>query len=347
PGAGAALPAAAALLQANLSNTSGGAGGGGGGVGGVSSNLHGLSASRKTRSQSQMRTTRSVPLQELLAGVLDQRLVDDVAELTFLEELEIWNVYGTDWNLDHTDFSPFARLSRLRSLKMEALPPYMAFRIHRVMQEGVPYCKLRLVADNEMPPVIPAVAAAGGLALQDVQQQEAAVAAAAAAAGGSPAVAGGEGEGGVDPIGLGGPGLEFDLLGPLEIGFGGYQQQKLELQIRINRHRCHTQQRIRQLYTEPLHGSLLLSPRPRPSLHYDLRPTVLWYTALSCRTLIQPPPRPIKRPVNPEFLTTSGIDQLSVGGSVCAFVCVRVRYKQMANARLGKAPKEAVPIICV
>ncbi|GIM08757.1 hypothetical protein Vretimale_12767, partial [Volvox reticuliferus] len=80
--------------------------------------------------------------QELLAGVLDQRLVDDVAELTFLEELEIWNVYGTDWNLDHTDFSPFARLSRLRSLKMEALPPYMAFRIHRVMQEGVPYCKV-------------------------------------------------------------------------------------------------------------------------------------------------------------------------------------------------------------
>ncbi|GIL81173.1 hypothetical protein Vretifemale_10073 [Volvox reticuliferus] len=71
PGAGAALPAAAALLQANLSNTSGGAGGGGagggGGVGGVSSSLHGLSAvllGRKTRSQSQMRTTRSVPLQD-------------------------------------------------------------------------------------------------------------------------------------------------------------------------------------------------------------------------------------------------------------------------------------------
>ncbi|GIL50493.1 hypothetical protein Vafri_6679 [Volvox africanus] len=71
PGTGGALPAAAALLQANLSNTSGGAGGGGagggGGVGGVSSSLHGLSAvllGRKTRSQSQMRTTRSVPLQD-------------------------------------------------------------------------------------------------------------------------------------------------------------------------------------------------------------------------------------------------------------------------------------------
>ncbi|GIL50485.1 hypothetical protein Vafri_6677 [Volvox africanus] len=89
--------------------------------------------------------------QDLLAGVLDQRLVDDVAELTFLEELEIWNVYGTDWNLGHIDFSPFARLLRLRSLKMEALPPYMAFRIRRIMQAGVPYCKLRLVADNEMP----------------------------------------------------------------------------------------------------------------------------------------------------------------------------------------------------
>ncbi|GLI60867.1 hypothetical protein VaNZ11_003084 [Volvox africanus] len=119
--------------------------------------------------------------QELLAGVLDQRLVDDVAELAFLEELEIWNVYGTDWNLDHTDFSPFARLSRLRSLKMEALPPYMPFRIRRIMQEGVPYCKLRLVADNEMPAMIPAiaVAAASGLALQAVQLPEAAVAAAA------------------------------------------------------------------------------------------------------------------------------------------------------------------------
>ncbi|EFJ40247.1 hypothetical protein VOLCADRAFT_99987 [Volvox carteri f. nagariensis] len=68
------------------------------------------------------------------------------------QELEIWNVYGTDWNLQHTDFTPLARLTRLRSLKMEALPPFMAFRIRRIMREGVPYCKVRLVADNEMPP---------------------------------------------------------------------------------------------------------------------------------------------------------------------------------------------------
>ncbi|GFR52379.1 hypothetical protein Agub_g14940, partial [Astrephomene gubernaculifera] len=93
--------------------------------------------------------------QDQLAGVLDQRLVNDVAELSLLEELEIWNVYGSDWRWPLTDFSPLTRLKRLRSLKMEALPPYMAFRIRSIMQAGVPYCKLRLVADNEMHPLPP------------------------------------------------------------------------------------------------------------------------------------------------------------------------------------------------
>ncbi|EFJ40122.1 hypothetical protein VOLCADRAFT_100130 [Volvox carteri f. nagariensis] len=97
PGAGtSALPTATALLQANLSNTSQGAaaggggggggpagGGGGGGGGGVSASLHGLSAvllGRKTRSQSQMRTTRSIPLQdnENLLGYVSETMSTSV-----------------------------------------------------------------------------------------------------------------------------------------------------------------------------------------------------------------------------------------------------------------------------
>lgn len=88
--------------------------------------------------------------QDQSAGVLDQRLVADLAALTQLEELEIWTVYGSDWK-PGIDFAPLSRLTRLRSLKIEAIPPNMAYNVRRMMQGGVPYCKSRLVADNEMP----------------------------------------------------------------------------------------------------------------------------------------------------------------------------------------------------
>jgi len=80
-------------------------------------------------------------------GGLDSRLVSDLCVLTRLEHLEVWNAYGDDWA--PTDLRPLSRLTRLRQLRMEALPPPACQPLRRAMAAAVPQCRVRLVADNE------------------------------------------------------------------------------------------------------------------------------------------------------------------------------------------------------
>ena len=75
-----------------------------------------------------------------------------VSQLTRLERLEIWNGYGTDWE-QGVDLRPFTELRGLRQLSMEAVPREPAQALYLVLKhsKALPFCKVRIVVDNEPP----------------------------------------------------------------------------------------------------------------------------------------------------------------------------------------------------
>ncbi|GAX77422.1 hypothetical protein CEUSTIGMA_g4867.t1 [Chlamydomonas eustigma] len=82
-------------------------------------------------------------------GLLDNRLIKDLARLERLEELQVWTRLASDWHED-INFLPLARdgRSHLRLLEMEVLPHGKALVCRDVLSAALPSCRFRLVADR-------------------------------------------------------------------------------------------------------------------------------------------------------------------------------------------------------
>ncbi|KAF5834519.1 hypothetical protein DUNSADRAFT_8771 [Dunaliella salina] len=80
-------------------------------------------------------------------GLLDTRLISDLAACPKLEELEVWTRSASDWNED-VSFLPFCSSKTLRSLKLEVMPHLKCLVARELIAEALPACRLRLVANH-------------------------------------------------------------------------------------------------------------------------------------------------------------------------------------------------------
>jgi len=85
-------------------------------------------------------------------GLIDTRLVEDVAALSRLEELQVWTRMASDWHED-VSFLPLVRSASagacsLRALELEVLPCSKAIVCRELLSAAIPNCRFRLVADR-------------------------------------------------------------------------------------------------------------------------------------------------------------------------------------------------------